>query len=93
MLKFLYDWLVLTPADIFAALLTCVLMLIPFAAGCGVGALVYVLMEGRTRSGDHPKGQYLAITTACVAGVYVAFVTGIGIIRLPVSIFYRLLGN
>jgi len=67
MLRFLYDWLVLVPADLFADLLTCVLVLIPVAAGCGVGALVHVFMETR----GHSKKQYFALTTAwIVSGVF-----------------------
>jgi hypothetical protein len=92
MLRFLYDWLVLAPADLFAGLLAVVLMCIPVATGCGAGALVYALMERRGHPGP-PKKQYLAVTTAWLAGLYVALVTGVGITRLPISIFRILLGN
>jgi hypothetical protein len=93
MLRFLYDWLVLVPADLFADLLTCVLVLIPVAVGCGVGALVYVFMEKRGHPDGPSKKHYFALTAAWIAGLYVAFVTGVGITRLPISIFRLLVSS
>jgi hypothetical protein len=93
MLRFLYDWLVLAPADLFADLLTCMLVLFPVAAGCGVGALVYALMEKRGRSDGSQRRQYFALATASIAGLYVALIIGVGITRLPISIFRFLISS
>jgi hypothetical protein len=92
MLRSLYDWLLLAPANLLAGLLVAVLTVIPVAVGSGVGALVYALMERRGHSDGPPRKQYFAVTVAWIAGLYVALVTGVAITRLPILI-HRILNS
>jgi hypothetical protein len=47
MLELLYDWLVIDPADLVAALIVMVLVCLPFAAGGGAGWLAYKFTKNR----------------------------------------------
>jgi len=89
MLEVLYDWLVIDPADLVAALIVMALTCLPFAAGGSAGWLAYKLMKKHKPPSDRqpPRRQYLALTVACFVGLYIAFITGVAFTRLPASIF------
>jgi membrane protease YdiL (CAAX protease family) len=89
MLELLYDWLVIDPADLVAALIVMVLVCLPFAAGGGAGWLAYKFTKKqKPRSDRRPqRRQYLAFTVACFVGLYIAFITGVAFTRLPASMF------
>ena len=89
MLEVLYDWLVIDPADLVAALIVMALACLPFAAGGGAGWLAYKFTtKHKPPSGRRPpRRQCLALTVACFVGLYIAFITGVAFTRLPASIF------
>jgi hypothetical protein len=84
MLELLYDWFVIDPADLVAALIVVVLACLPFAAGGGAAWLAYKFMK---KHKPRRSWQYLAFTLACFVGLYVAFITAVAFTRLPASMF------
>jgi multisubunit Na+/H+ antiporter MnhB subunit len=86
MLELLYDWLIIDPADLVAALIVVLLACLPFAAAGGTSWLAYKFMN-KHKHHRSQRRQYLAFTVACFVGLYVAFITALAFTRLPASMF------
>jgi hypothetical protein len=70
MLRFLYDWLVLAPADLFAGRTRRSSVATSGGLWFGAGALVYALIERRRRPDGAPRTQYTALTIGWLVGLY-----------------------
>jgi len=94
MLRFVWEWAVIAPADLVAQLMAIALGLLPLAAGVGAWVGTYKIFEiapspGEVRRSVH-RWQVRPAILAWIAALYVALIVGVSFSRVPKAIFMLL---
>lgn len=79
MLRAIYDWLILPPAEAIGAVFALVILLLALAAGPAAGWFAHLLVVDRV-------WRPLALAWASVIGLYVALISFVGIERAAVQL-------
>ena len=87
MIKIIFDWLIVTPAQFVAVILTFALACGPLLAGPLIGFAVYKLMDPNRPQGNWSPRKFWPLVTAWVAGIYATLVLGFAFFELPKAIF------